>query len=189
MNMIEKQNEIYQLIIKAGAKNAAAIQQKDILYDRIFRDICAANSCGNYGKCYMCPPDIGDIDQLMQEAQSYACGILYQTIYEIEDSFDFEGMVLAGKQHNECSQKIREGLKKAEINNVLHLASGGCRVCEKCAKRDDLPCRFPERALSSLEAYGINVYQTSQNAGLKYINGSNTVTYFGIVLIKGDENA
>ena len=33
-----------------------------------------------------------------------------------------------------------------------------------------------------LEAYGINVSRMAQTAGMKYINGTNTVTYFGAVL-------
>ena len=189
MNKEQQLSILHRIILDAGVTKAAPVEQKDILYDRVFRDICASNSCGNYGMCHMCPPDIGDIDALMQEAQSYSCGILYQTISEIEDSFDFEGMIEAGKHHNDCSQKIRISLEKEGFTNILHLASGGCRVCERCAKRDQQPCRFPDQALSSLEAYGVNVYQTATNAGLKYINGANTVTYFGIVMIKEDQNA
>ena len=36
--------------------------------------------------------------------------------------------------------------------------------------------------MPSMESYGVNVYQTAQQAGLKYINGQDTVTYFGMVL-------
>ena len=47
---------------------------------------------------------------------------------------------------------------------------------------------MPEKALSSLEAYGIDVYQTTKDTDLKYINGADTVTYFGIVLFQEDEH-
>ena len=40
----------------------------------------------------------------------------------------------------------------------------------------------PDLAMPSLESYGVNVYQTAQQAGLAYINGQDTVTYFGMVL-------
>ena len=189
MNQQQLAQSILEIVRQAGVANAAQIQQKDIIYDRVFRDICASNGCGNYGMCYMCPPDIGDIDELMKKAQEYDLGILYQTISPIEDSFDFEGMVLAGQQHNQCAQKIHTALEELHLGNMLHLASGACRLCERCAKRDQLPCRFPDRALSSLEAYGIHVSQTAANAGLKYVNGPNTVTYFGMVLVKEDLNA
>ena len=41
----------------------------------------------------------------------------------------------------------------------------------------------------ALEAYGINVYQAALDAGLRYINGPDTVTYFGTVLPKESQNA
>lgn len=64
---------------------------------------------------------------------------------------------------------------------------GGCRLCRVCAKRDNQPCRHPEAALTSLECCGIDVYHTTKDTDLKYINGTNTVTYFGMVLF-GCEN-
>jgi hypothetical protein len=36
--------------------------------------------------------------------------------------------------------------------------------------------------MPSLEAYGVNVSALASAAGMKYINGQNTVTYFGAVL-------
>jgi predicted metal-binding protein len=68
------------------------------------------------------------------------------------------------------------------IKNVLHLSAGGCGVCKVCAKRTNEPCRFPEKAITSLEAYGINVSRLAAASDMKYINGQNTVTYFGAVL-------
>ena len=49
---------------------------------------------------------------------------------------------------------------------------------------DGIPCRFPEKAIPSLEAYGINVSRLASAAEMKYINGQNTVTYFGMVLFE-----
>ena len=72
------------------------------------------------------------------------------------------------------------------ISNVLHLGAGGCGVCKPCAKQSGEPCRFPELAMPSLEAYCINVSELARAAGMKYINGPNTVTYFGAVLFTLD---
>lgn len=171
---------LVQIILDAGADNAAPISVGDMTFDRVFRDICASNSCGNYGMCYMCPPDVGDIDVLMDEAKGYDRGVLYQTITAIEDSFDFEGMSEAGVRHNACTQRIARVVGRRD--GVLHLSSGGCRVCKTCAKRTGDPCRHPNLAMASLEAYGVDVYRTATAAGLKYINGPNTVTFFGMVL-------
>ena len=63
----------------------------------------------------------------------------------------------------------------------LCLSAGGCRLCERCAKLDDEPCRMPDKAMTSLEACGVDVYNTTKKTELKYINGQNTVTFFGAV--------
>ena len=55
-------------------------------------------------------------------------------------------------------------------------------MCPVCAKREDKPCRFPGKALASLEAYCISVSDLAASCGMKYINGQNTVTYFGAVM-------
>ena len=48
-----------------GAYRATVIPTDQIVTDRVFRDMCAANYCGMYEKCHMCPPDVGEIDELM----------------------------------------------------------------------------------------------------------------------------
>ncbi|MBO5248800.1 MAG: hypothetical protein J6B54_05915 [Clostridia bacterium] len=46
--------------------------------------------------------------------------------------------------------------------------------------------RAPEFSLSSLEAYGINVRKIVANTPLKYVNGNDSVPYFGMVLLRED---
>lgn len=72
----------------------------------------------------------------------------------------------------------------------MHLCAGGCGVCKTCAKRTGESCRFPEKAMPSLEAYGVNVSALAKASNMNYINGQNTVTYFGAVLfsVDGEEN-
>ena len=179
------ENNIFDKLIAAalegGAYRASIIKTDLIATDRAFRDMCASNACGVYGKCWMCPPEIGEITELMAEISTYDYALVYQLIGTLEDSFDFEGMMEAGKHHNLCSQAIRRKLEGI-LPEHLHLTGGGCHLCERCSKLDDLPCRHPKEALTSLEGYGIDVYRTSQATDLKYINGTDTVTYFGIIL-------
>ena len=181
--------QLFDLLSQCGVRKAASLPQEEIVYNTVFREICEKNSCGGYGACYMCPPDVGPIDELIEKAKSYPCCIMYQNVYEIEDSFDIEGMFEAKKAHHRVAQKIQQAVKPLLGENFLHLEAGGCGVCERCAKRDQLPCRFPEKALPSLEAYGIDVYNTASHAGLKYVNGQNTITYFGMLLLQEEYHA
>ncbi|MBO4980096.1 MAG: DUF2284 domain-containing protein [Clostridia bacterium] len=174
--------ELVDEVLARGAFKAAVIEAKSIETDRVFRDMCAANACGMYGKCYMCPPDVGDAEALMAEVKGYRYALVYQTVSELEDSFDFEGMTEAKKRTYPLAQSLRPLFAEKGIKRVLHLGAGGCGVCKPCAKQSGEPCRFPDKAMASLEAYGINVSALAKSAGMKYINGQNTVTYFGAVL-------
>lgn len=187
MKNTELFSELISRALSLGAHKASVIETKEILTDKAFRDMCASNACGMYGKCYMCPPDVGDIDALISEIENYKYALVYQTITELEDSFDFEGMIEAKKRTYPLAQSLRYAFADMNIFSVMHLGAGGCGVCDECAKRQGEPCRFPERAMPSLEAYGINVSALAKSAGMKYINGQNTVTYFGAVLFSLDD--
>ena len=168
--------------LSLGAYKASVIPTAAIELDAAFRRMCEANACGVYGKCWMCPPDVGGIDELMASVASYDYALVYQTVSALEDSYDFEGMQEAKKQHYKLSAALRTVFDQQGIHTVLHLGCGGCGVCDVCAKRSGEPCRLPHLALPSLEAYGVNVSKLAATASMKYINGQDTVTYFGAVL-------
>ena len=178
----KKFDEIISNALLSGAHKANVIKTKEITLDRAFRDMCSVNACGKYGKCYMCPPDVGEIDKLMQEVAQYDYALVYQTVTELEDSYDYEGMMNARKQMPKLSQSLRETFADECFSKALHLSVGNCGVCKVCAKETNEPCRFPDKAMPSLEAYGIDVSRLAKAAGMKYINGQDTVTYFGAVL-------
>ena len=172
--------------ISLGSFKANIIKTENIVTDSVFRDICATNACGMYGSCYMCPPYVGDIDELMVQVKEYDYALVYQTVTELEDSFDFEGMIEAKKKSYPLAQSLRKVFADINVTKVLHLGAGGCGICERCAKQMGEPCRFPEKAMPSLEAYGVKVSELAKAADMKYINGQNTVTYFGAVLFSLD---
>ena len=176
------ENKLIQAALDCGAAKAAVIEQKNIVLNAAFRDMCEQNRCGAYGKCYMCPPDVGPIEELMVRVRGYEKGLLYQTISPLEDSFDIEGMGEAKKAFTQVSQRLLDALRPVLGDHALHLAGGGCGLCETCAKMTAEPCRHPDRALASLESYGMDVCNTTRSTPLQYINGANTVTYFGMVL-------
>ena len=185
MNTMENKelfDRIANIALSLGAFRASVIPVTDVETDASFRELCAANVCGNYGRNWMCPPDAGDIHELMATLRTYEYMFVYQTVTELEDSYDFEGMMDAGVAHNKLMITLREKLKSEKLSRVLHLGAGGCRMCGVCAKRTDEPCRHPDLAVASLETYGINVSKLAPSAGMKYINGKDTVTYFGAVL-------
>ena len=180
--------QLIQTALDCGATKAVVIGQEDIVLNAEFRAMCEANRCGHFGRCYMCPPDVGPIDELMARVRGYGKGLFYQLISPLEDSYDFEGMAAAGKAHAQIGQRLLDALRPALGENALHLSAGACGLCEVCAKITGEPCRHPGRALPSIESYGMDVSGTARNTPMKYINGANTVTYFGMVLFQEDKN-
>ena len=83
--------DLVQAVLEAGAVKAALIGAEDIACSESFREICENNQCGCYGRCWVCPPEIGEIRELMAQVKTYPKGLLYQTIGTLEDSFDVEG--------------------------------------------------------------------------------------------------
>lgn len=182
MDLENLRENLLQTALDCGAAKAVSISQSQIVLSAEFRRICETNQCGGYGGCWMCPPFIGEIGELMERVRSYPGAVLYQTIHEIEDSFDLEGMFAAGGKHALVSADIEKKLRRLQPADYLHLSCGGCHLCETCARKTAEPCRFPDRALPSLEGYGVDVYNTAKDTPLQYINGPNTVTYFGMIL-------
>ena len=175
--------QLLQICRDQKVSSCAFVRQEDIVYDDCCLDICKSNSCGNYGKCYACPPYAESAEEMNARARSYPFGILYQTIGKIEDSFDYEGMQDAKKQHVIVSQRIHEAIRTLPVE-IRHLGVGGCKICEQCTRPTGAPCRFPDRMLTAMEGFGIHVSATAKHAGLKYTNGMNTVTYFSMILYR-----
>ena len=176
------EEKLISAALKAGAHKAVIFPAEKIVLSEMFRDICKSNQCGKYGKCWVCPPELPDADEVMATIRSYDRVLWYQTVSSIEASFDFEGMIEAGKNHVALSQRLRDMVADSLPENALHLSCGGCRQCPVCAKAEGKPCRMPEKAMASLEGYCVDVYNTTKDTPLKYINGQNTVTYFGAIL-------
>lgn len=167
-----------------GAAAAAVLPVSRVPFDRGFRDLCRANACGMYGQCWMCPPHVGEAEALIAQARTFPWALVYQTISPLEDSFDIEGMLAAGERQNQLARSVRKLLEQAGDLAFLQLGAGGCRRCSVCARRTGEPCRFPDEAMSSLEAYCIDVSRLAERCGMRYVNGAGTVTYFGAALIR-----
>lgn len=173
------------IALAAGAANVGTAKVADVKFSREFRDACAQNICGKYGTCWMCPPDVGDIDEMIARAKEYESIMVFQSIGQLEDSFDFEGMQDAAVKHNVLTLAVAEGVAGIQHEKKpLILGAGACHICGRCTKLDNLPCAHPNKAIPSLEAYGIAVSELAAVSGMKYINGENTVTYFGGVLYR-----
>ena len=143
-------------------------------------EMCKANRCGKYATCWTCPPGVGELNELEKRIKAYNNALVFTCRYFLEDSFDFEGMINGQKSTRRVLQGITERLYNDGIS-FMALGCEGCDLCEKCTYPTE-PCRFPKKAVPSVEACGINVVELSHSIGINYNNGADTVTYFCIIL-------
>lgn len=164
-------------------KNAAFayVETAQVVFDPSFRALCARNACGYYGKCWMCPPDAGPVDELIAKAKAFRRALVFASVHEIEGPFDIEGMHAAAVRHNRLVRAVRKRVAKAGHPDCLALGAGVCGGCKTCAKQKGEPCRSPKKAVASLEAYGVDAAALAKLAGLSSCGGGNTAAYFGAV--------
>jgi predicted metal-binding protein len=168
-----------QIVIKKALKERvfeyALIPTGKIIFAPELLKSCEQNVCGKYNKCWTCPPAV-NYEILKKQILSFTDAFVFNTKFDLEDSFDFEGMMYGQNVHSKISTEMHEMFGKT--NPVF--GAGGCSICKVCAFPN--ACLFPEKTFPSIEAAGINVTELSSSAGMRYNNGENTVTYFSIIL-------
>ncbi len=169
-------------LIAAGITGWGVVSVDEIPFAQEFQDICRSNGCGNYNTSWACPPAQGDLETCKARVAQYHQGLVFNRVTELEDSFDFEGMMEGHRLFKESCDALY-ALAAGEKEKIHLLSNEGCKRCKKCTW-PDAPCRFPELLFPAIEGYGIYVAKLAQKAGLKYINGQDTVTYFGMLLCK-----
>ena len=155
----------------------------EIVFNEAFREACASNQCGKYGTNWACPPGVGAPAALIARARRFRNGLVVQTVWPLEDSFDFDGMMDGGRKHNTLFRRaMAQVTPLLSVGETLALSAGACSLCEACTYLSGEPCRLPDQALSSLEAYSVDVAALISCAGLSYSNGPSTVSYVGLIL-------
>ncbi|GHU15546.1 hypothetical protein FACS1894163_02640 [Spirochaetia bacterium] len=167
--------ELLEAALANRAHEYAAIPTSALTFVPELLKACESNICGSYNKNWACPPGVGTMEEQRRKILAWANAMVFTTRYQLEDSFDFEGMTEAKHIHDRLTREMREKFSGRPI-----YGAGGCNICENCAYPE--PCRNPGKVYSSIEAAGINVTELSRAAGVKYNNGENTVTYFSMIL-------
>ena len=112
---------LVQAALDFGADRAALIAPSQLVCSDRFRAYCEDNVCGFYGKCWSCPPDIGDINVLIAQLRTFDHIVMYQVISLVKDYSDTEGMNAAGEKLSEISQKLQIFLRTFLKKPFFHL--------------------------------------------------------------------
>ena len=168
-----------ELALFAGARDASVLDVRDIPFDEKFRSACEENICGCYNRNWACPPHAGNIHSLIAHARGYDRALIYITVHSVSGSCEEQEFEDVLRAHDEIARRLQDGCPPEDM---LHLSVGACTLCERCKAEENEPCLYPEHILPSVSAYGVHVSAMSEKCGLRYSNGENTITLFGMVL-------
>jgi len=167
---------------EVGFTHAAPLDASTIELKPDVRKMCADNTCGQYGKRWSCPPGCGDLETLQARVAQYRTGILVQTVGELEDDFDVETMLDTERLQKQHMLALQERILTL-YPHALAIGSGCCIHCESCTY-PDAPCRFPDKQMASMEAYGMLVTEVCRANNMKYYYGPCTLAYTSCFLIE-----
>lgn len=156
---------------QSGFQWAGIIQTDEVVVAPWVRLKCRFG-CSHYGSSLVCPPFSPDEKQMRDLLSAYTHGLLVQ------------GEPPAGRFH-EGLLTLERKLFLGGHPEALAFGAGPCSVCPDCDVAGR--CRFPAKARPSLEACGVDVYDTVRKAGIVLEPAQHPlsyVKYVGLVLFK-----
>ena len=118
--------------------------------------------CPVYGKGYCCPPDSPPPEETRKMLDCYQRAILFH--FEVPPKEGRSRRKLLNKFYRQLVDLEGELFKDGYYKAFVFLA-GHCDLCKECQKPKGEPCSQRARARPSMEACGIDVYETSRNNG------------------------
>lgn len=150
-------------------------------FSSLWLEACKTNACGSFGKSWACPPGCGTMEEQREKIMTWESVFVFTTVHKLEDSFDYEGMLTGRELHTKLTIEVKKLSGSAPV-----YGAGTCPVCNNkdgnsgCSYPNT--CLYPEKKIGSIEAAGIDVSELSRAAGIAYNNGTDTVTFFTIIL-------
>ena len=165
---------------------AAVVNTADIAVNYDFRRYCEENLCGKYGANYSCPPDCGTPQQVHEKLVSKSKALVLQKIYPINGYGDTEAITRAKMSVNRSVLNVLDKMSEAGYRG-MPLGYNGCPLCNPCNRTLGSPCAFPERKISCISAYCIDVTKLAQLAGMEFGWSEEKLCLFGMITFDGTE--
>jgi len=159
-------DQILELARKMGFRGAF-VDTADVVQDPSFRKFCQDNLCGKYNANYACPPDCGSVEEVQQRLKAGKQALALQTVWEIGSYENKQAVADSKKAHNAAILRFTDTLRKEGISGFC-LGYGGCPLCEPCKRLENLPCAHPDRKISCMSAYCIDVGKLANKCGLDF---------------------
>lgn len=196
-----------QFAKELGATDAVSLSSKDVVVDERVRLKCLIPPCDDLGLNLMCPPFVMSVKEFREILSKYSWAILIQidaqistnmrnkihkardiaSLYEDEDFLnDYRS------SFNPLRLKLHKIVNKIEAKAAMFgyrfatgFKAGPCKLCSECVVKDSIKiCKHPYQSRPAMEAVGIDVFKTAENAGLPFdFLTKDKAVWNGLVLI------
>ena len=174
--------ELMKLAEEAGFR-AAFISAKDISVDGSFRKFCEDNLCGKYNANYSCPPGCGTVEEVHERLFSADKALVLQSIHEIGSYENKEAVLKSKKDLNAAILRMTEVLRKDGVQ-CFCWGYGGCPLCDPCKQVTGEPCAFPEKRISCMSAYCIDVGKLAAKCNMEFAWVPEKLFLFGMIVFR-----
>jgi len=178
---MNKYNELAETAKECGFTHYAQLDVSTLEFQQEIRDMCNPKQCRNYNKSWSCPPACASLEEMREKVTNFNEGILVQTVGDLEDSLDWDGIMEVGARHKQNFGQMREELSKKHPS-LLAMGAGECKLCETCTYPDE-PCRYPTKMEVSMEASGLFVSKVCTDNNLAYNYGQEKIAFTSCFLI------
>lgn len=151
--------------LETGLRLIGMDRLKEFYFPEKFLPYC--RQCPNYNARWSCPP----YDKPLPRLEDYAgaCLLSVKAVYDRETREETKGAQAVEAVYRRVvgqAKLLAEDWaleQQARYPGSLALSCGGCRRCQRCARQEGLPCRYPEKLRFSLEAMGFDVAGIAEN--------------------------
>ena len=171
--------DLLQLAEDSGFK-ASLISPELIPVNPDFRIYCEENLCGKYGANYSCPPDCGTVKNLHQNILAEDNVLVVQTIWPIAGYEDKETISKAKHAHNVMVLELKGKMEQYGLHGFCS-GYNGCPLCNPCKRQLNEPCAHPDKRISCMSAYCIDVAALAKQCELDFAWSSDKLHLFGMI--------
>ena len=171
--------ELIKLAEDAGFRTAL-IPVREIPVDESFRKFCEDNLCGKYNANYSCPPGCGTVMEVHKRLFAQEKALVLEMIWDVDGFDDKEFIFSSRNKLNRTVLQLMDQLREAGMDGFC-LGYGGCPLCNPCKQAIGEPCVFPEKKISCMSAYCIDVGKLAQKCGLPFAWSNEKLHLFGLI--------
>ncbi len=163
LQAVNQRQKLLDFSIERGASRALWLPSSKVVVEERFASMCQSSPrCPSYGRAPGCPPHVMSPSSFRSVLNRYEWVLVFTR--------DVAADMLAGNGRVEVAKDIHEIAAATELAAVSFgfsqaqgIAAGSCKelFCpddQACrVLQADQPCRFPDRARSSVSGLGVNV--------------------------------